>query len=192
MKSSSWLTFLALMPSVVCALALHAWGQDLSPTDTTVQAAAFSCFCTELKAERHAEAEKNGVSGLGWPDVDRVESCVETTLHTDHDTAHAAWLELRVNGQLRGKGSGDTLTLCSAAGYDVAETTPEPASEEVMSAARKIYCKMITSGPDHVPSEAQMQRALMVPYHISKKQAGVALDRAAVENTAGTFACPGQ
>lgn len=120
----------ALVAAFLSILVLSSCGNDpssanLSPDSSVAQAAVFNCFCTELKAERQDEVEHGQAVTTIWPMLfDSVQSCIETQLNMDKDSANSAWLDVRENGRLSGISNG--VTACSAGGYDVAAATTEP------------------------------------------------------------------
>ena len=63
-------------------------------TSTTV----LRCFCQQLDTQRKAEAQRSqggivtGVPTTTWPDIDQVDTCIQTTLGIDHDAAASAFL----------------------------------------------------------------------------------------------------
>jgi hypothetical protein len=151
-------------------------------TDQATEGAmTVGCFCKELGAERKAEAQRNaGLPTSHWPlDMTAVEACIRTELHVDQNAAEAAFLRLRTNGLL--KGENDGLKVCSSVGYKIDGTTAEPASAEVMDAARSIVCRMWAATPGKEESTEVMKKELTTRYAIPDSQADAALNRAAAE-----------
>jgi hypothetical protein len=167
------------------------------------------CFCQQLDTERKAEAQRSqggvvaGVPTTRWPMVDpAVENCIQTTLHIDHDAADRAFLQVRLQGAL--KGQNDGVDVCSSAGYSVDETTPEPASPGVMQAARESNCRMMAEPPapegesleqitaDSKKETEQRIATFAAQMNISKQEAETVLNRAAAQMEAGKFDCGGQ
>jgi hypothetical protein len=158
------------------------------------------CFCQRLDAQRKAEVEtQNGVPTTTWPDIGKVDTCIQTTLGLGPDDADGALQQERHTGALDGD---DGVALCSAAGYSVDETTPEPASLAVTQGARESNCRMMAepAAPDAESIEqitadskkktAQQIATFAAQMGISQKAAETALNRAASDFEAGKFKCP--
>jgi hypothetical protein len=181
---------------------------------------ALRCFCQQLDTQRKAEAQishgtYDGVPDIAlpittWPDIGQVDTCISTTLGITPDAADNALQEERRVGALQGD---DGVALCSAAGYAVDETPPEPAGPAVMQAARDATCKMMTEAakdskffagetPEQVHAQIQANKAadartdhqrdaaFATQVGVSQQVAAAAIDRAAAESLAGKFKCP--
>lgn len=167
-----------------------------APVSSTV----VRCFCLQLDAQRKAEIEtQNGVPITTWPDIGRVDTCIQTTLGVGPDDADEALQQERHTGAL---GGDDGVALCSAAGYSVDETTPEPASPAITQAARESFCKIFAEPPapdeesteqitaDSKKKTEQQIATFAAQMGISQQAAETALNRAASDFEAGKFKCP--
>ncbi len=180
-------------------------------TSDNPDAVALDCFCSKLKSQRHAEAlapNSFGVPSTDIVNVDAVEKdCIQPRLGFDHQQADDAWLHARFQGPFKDFRNGG-VAGCTAAGYSVDESTPEPASDEVMNGARQEFCQeladayavgakdhsMPATDPKVIEAQARADQSAMdakfaARLHISNELADAALNRAAAEmKPVGKFA----
>lgn len=167
---------------------------------TDTPSAVVKCFCQQLDSQRKAELQDdNGVPTTVWPDIGKVDICIQTSRGGSLDDADGALQQERRTGALDGD---DGVVLCTTAGYQVDETTPEPASPAVMQAARESFCKIFAEpeAPDGESEEQitadskkkteQQISTFAAQMGISQQAAETALNRAASESEAGKFKCP--
>jgi len=158
------------------------------------------CFCRQLDSQRKAELQDdNGVPTTVWPDIDKVDTCIQTSRGGSLNDADGALQQERRTGALDGD---DGVVLCTTAGYQVDETAPEPASAAVMQAARESFCKIFAEPPapagesdeqttaDSKKKTEQQIATLASQMGISEQDAETALNRVASESVASKFKCP--
>jgi hypothetical protein len=178
-------------------------GHVVAPTTSSdPDTVVVDCFCLKLKNERHGEAlapDSFGIPSTDWPNVDAVEKeCIQPRLSFDQKQAEDAWLHARFLAPLQDPNGG--VAGCTAAGYSVDESTPEPANKDLMNGARQAFCQDLADAyaagakdhstpatdPKVVEAEARANESAMVAkfaarFHISNELADAALNRAAAE-----------
>ena len=189
----------------------HSSGRVAShATSNDPDTVALDCFCSALKSVRHSEALEPNSEGVPWrdiPDVNAVEKdCIQPRLGFDQKQADDAWFHARLVGPFKNADGG--VSVCTAAGYSVDESTPEPASEDLMNAARQAICQDLdeaiaaaakdNSTPSTDPKvfedkarsdQSAMDAKFAARFHISNELADAALRRAGAEmKPVGKFA----
>jgi hypothetical protein len=189
----------------------HSSAPDASNrTSNDPDAVVIDCFCSKLKTERHAEAlepNSEGVPSTDWPNVNALEKeCIQPRLNLDQKQSEDAWLHARFLAPLQNPDGG--VAGCTAAGYSVDESTPEPASADLMNSARQAFCQDLeesyeasrkdnsapSTDPKVVEAQARADSAVIdakfaARFHISDKLADTVLNRAAAEmKPVGKFA----